>query len=168
MSLVTKRSVNIGYDSVDDARAMISRRQPFPRAGSTEQIFEPALGKLELDIMRLVWAADGEVAVRDVHEQLGGGRAYTTLMTTMDRLHRKGLLLRRKVGRAFAYKAATTAADLGQQIAAELLSGLLTQTRNPEGMLAAIVEAVWKVNASLVSDLEQIVSEKRRRLPGHL
>lgn len=146
---------------------MISRRRPFPRVESTEQLFEPALGKLELDIMRLVWTADAEISVRDACERLSGTRAYTTLMTTMDRLYRKGLLSRRKVGRAFLYSAASNPDDLGRRVGVELLTGLLMQAHNPERVLSAIVEAVWKVDASLVIDLERVVAEKRRQFAGH-
>lgn len=71
------------------------------------------LGPLESEIMRLVWEM-GEVQVDEVHRVLAAGReiAYTTVMTVMSRLHQKGLLTRRKSGRAYVYKAAVKREEL--------------------------------------------------------
>jgi predicted transcriptional regulator len=63
------------------------------------------LGPLEAVIMERLWASKGPMAVREVLEDLQRDRsvAYTTVMTVMDNLHRKGLLSRERVGRAFHY-----------------------------------------------------------------
>ena len=68
------------------------------------------LGPLERTIMDHLWAeADTEVTVRDVLASPVGRRsAYTTIMTTMDRLWRKGLLSRRKIGKAYFYRVRRT------------------------------------------------------------
>lgn len=65
------------------------------------------LGPLEAEILRLVWEG-GEVQVDDIHRLLAANReiAYTTVMTVMTRLAGRGLLERRKAGRAFLYRAA--------------------------------------------------------------
>jgi len=65
------------------------------------------LGPLEADVMRVVWEK-GEVQVEDVHRALLADRqiAYTTVMTVMTRLVRKGLLTRQRCGRAYLYRAA--------------------------------------------------------------
>lgn len=69
----------------------------------------PGLGSLEVKIMRIAWERGGRfVLVRDVLELLVGELAYTTVMTVMNRLHEKGLLQRRREGRAWSYRAATT------------------------------------------------------------
>lgn len=62
-------------------------------------------GELESAIMDVVWSADRPLVVREVRERLNYSRpvAYTTVMTVMDILHRKGLLRRRKCGRAWHY-----------------------------------------------------------------
>lgn len=66
------------------------------------------LGDLELEILDYVWAqgAEAEITVGDVHGALAARRdiAYTTVMTVMTRLARRGALSRRKVGRAFVYQ----------------------------------------------------------------
>jgi predicted transcriptional regulator len=65
---------------------------------------EPGLGPLESDVMAALWSR-GEATVREVHDVLRAKRpiAYTTVMTTMDRLHRKKLLVRTREGNAYRY-----------------------------------------------------------------
>jgi predicted transcriptional regulator len=62
-------------------------------------------GELEAAIMDVMWAAEGPCIVREVRERLDYGRpvAYTTVMTVMNILHRKGVLQRTKRGRAWQY-----------------------------------------------------------------
>lgn len=62
-------------------------------------------GELEMAIMDVMWAADSPCVVREVRERLRYGRpvAYTTVMTVMDILYRKGVLQRAKHGRAWRY-----------------------------------------------------------------
>lgn len=68
------------------------------------------LGTLESAVMRRLWAWDHEVTVREVVEDLQRERdlAYTTVMTVLDNLHRKGMVRRTKLGRAFRYAAVET------------------------------------------------------------
>ena len=61
-----------------------------------------ALGPLEIAVMETMWTR-GQGNVRDVIDWLGRPLAYTTVMTTLDRLYKKGLLERRKEERAFLY-----------------------------------------------------------------
>jgi predicted transcriptional regulator len=69
----------------------------------------PRLPELEGVVMEQIWAA-GESSVRDVmsalNESLDNGRAYTTYMTIMERLRKKGLLLRRRDGKTNHYRPA--------------------------------------------------------------
>ncbi|HZT74502.1 MAG TPA: BlaI/MecI/CopY family transcriptional regulator [Terriglobales bacterium] len=61
-----------------------------------------ALGALEAQVMEVLWA-QGEANVREVAQRLARPLAYTTVMTTLDRLYKKGLLERHKRDRAFQY-----------------------------------------------------------------
>src|SRR5690349_12791095 len=70
-----------------------------------------ALGTLERKVMEETWRL-GEVSVRDIHQAFDEQIAYTTLMTTLDRLFKKKLLNRRKDGRAFLYKAEVSSEEL--------------------------------------------------------
>jgi predicted transcriptional regulator len=63
-------------------------------------------GELENQVLDVVWGATGAVTPRQVHEELSSNRklAYTTVMTILVRLCKKGLLEREPAGRAFAYR----------------------------------------------------------------
>lgn len=82
------------------------------------------LGPLEAVVMERLWAHDRAMAVREVLEELERDRhvAYTTVMTVMDNLFRKGLLSRERVGRAYHYSPVQsrdehTAALMGEVLA---------------------------------------------------
>jgi predicted transcriptional regulator len=67
------------------------------------------LGPLERTLMDLIWDRDDHVTVRDLIDEPGiRGLAYTTVMTILDRLWQKGFVARRRVGRAYSYRARTT------------------------------------------------------------
>lgn len=123
-----------------------------------------ALGKLEREVMEIAWQR-AELSVKDLHAAFGGRIAYTTLMTTADRLHKKGLLNRRKEGRAFSYSPRVTREQFHDGIAKDVLDGLLSsETRGSEPVLACIVEAVSERDRALLDELERLVKEKRREL----
>src|SRR4029453_19205475 len=63
----------------------------------------PALGSLERRVLDSLWRREGFASVREVSEDFPDS-AYTTLMTTLDRLFRKGLLARERAGRASLYR----------------------------------------------------------------
>src|ERR1700689_1282587 len=73
-------------------------------AGSRHSILD--LAPLELECLSALWPM-GEGTVRDIHGRLTliRPRAYTTVLTIMDRLAQKGIVARRKVGRAYWYQA---------------------------------------------------------------
>src|SRR5581483_3017674 len=87
---------------------------------SSQQILENSLGALEREVMELAWSHD-EINVREAAERLTSPVAHTTVMTTMDRLYKKGLLSRRKVGRAFVYRATATRNEIEGAVANELV-----------------------------------------------
>ena len=65
------------------------------------------LGDLEAAVMDRIWRRNRPVLVRDILDDLNTDRtlAYTTVMTVMDKLHRKGWLRRQPQGRAYVYEA---------------------------------------------------------------
>src|SRR5262249_36221242 len=131
---------------------------------SSREIFEGSLGALEQDVMNIVWSA-GEVSVREACARLGTTIAYTTVMTTLDRLFKKRLLSRRKVGQAFVYRAVATRDEIEGAIAAELVDDLLRRHANePLPVLSSLVDAVSDRDLSLLDELERLVREKRRVL----
>jgi predicted transcriptional regulator len=80
-------------------------------------------GELESAIMDVMWAADRPFAVREVRERMSYARpvAYTTVMTVMDILYRKGVLCREKDGRAWRYWPAEAREDHDARLMAEVL-----------------------------------------------
>ncbi len=125
-----------------------------------------SLGKLEREIMEDVWKR-GETSVREVHAAFGERAAYTTLMTTLDRLYRKGLLNRRKEGRAFLYSPRVSRDEFERVVAKDIIEGLLRG--NPKGaepLLGCIVEAVSERDRDLLDELDRLVKAKRKELKG--
>lgn len=128
---------------------------------SSHQVLENGLGALERDVMAIAWRST-EISVRDACEQLGSAIAYTTVMTTMDRLFKKGLLARRKVGRAFVYSAAATRNEMEGAVATELVHSLLQRDSEPLPILSSLVDAVSDRDRALLDELERLIREKRR------
>jgi predicted transcriptional regulator len=123
------------------------------------------LGKLEQQVLDEVWRFGGEVSVRDVHRAFDERIAYTTLMTTLDRLFKKNLLNRRKDGRAFLYTAAMAREDFDQGIKADVIDGLLGQGADGiEPVLACIVDTVSERDLEFLDELDRLVQEKKREL----
>jgi predicted transcriptional regulator len=139
-------------------------RRPFLFWGfkSSHEILENGLGALEREVMGVVWE-HGEVNVRDVCARLGSAVAYTTVMTTLDRLFKKRLLSRQKVGRAFVYRAAATREELEGAVASELVQSLLQRPGGePLPILSSLVDAVSDRDRALLDELERLIREKRR------
>lgn len=89
-----------------------------------------SLGDLEAAVMEIVWVADNPVVVRDVLVKLTPERplAYTTVMTVMDNLFRKGVLRREKEGRAWMYAAVMSRGEYIAQLMREVLASADDQT----------------------------------------
>jgi BlaI family transcriptional regulator, penicillinase repressor len=119
------------------------------------------LGALESDVMDEVWRHGGELRVRDVHAAFQARLAYTTVMTTMDRLYKKGLLERRKDGRAFLYSARLTRQQFVLNAGVGLIRGLLESEGEPA--LSFLVDAVTERDRELLDRLERMVREKKRQ-----
>lgn len=120
-----------------------------------------ALGKLEREVMEEVWKRS-EANVRDVYAAFGERAAYTTVMTTLDRLYKKGLLERRKEGRAFLYSPRVSREEFEKGMAKDMIDGLLGHRAEP--VLACIVEAVSERDRDLLDELDRLVKQKRREL----
>jgi predicted transcriptional regulator len=123
-----------------------------------------SLGPLEKRTLEEVWRS-GEVSVRDVVETFKDEVAYTTIMTTLDRLYKKGYLERQKVDRAYVYKARHTRDELQRGITGDVITGLIdSATRNVEPVLACIVDAVSDKDRELLDELERLIKEKKESL----
>ncbi len=124
-------------------------------------------GTLEREVMTLVWRDGGEASVRDIHLALGEARAYTTVMTTLDRLHKKGLLVRRKSGRAFLYAPRVSREEFERGMAEDIFDGLLNRAAGEaEPLLACIVDTVGDHDRELLDELDRLVKRKKQELEG--
>jgi predicted transcriptional regulator len=142
----------------------VDRRFRFWGFKSSRQLVDSGLGALEREVMAIAWNTS-EISVRDVCRQLSSNIAYTTAMTTMDRLYKKGLLSRQKVGRAFIYRAAATRDEMENSVTTELVQSLLDHDgAQPLPILSSLVDAVSDCDRALLDDLERLIREKRRAI----
>ena len=123
-----------------------------------------ALGKLERAVLDETWKRR-EVSVRDIYLAFEERIAYTTLMTTLDRLFKKRLLERRKDGRAFFYSPAVSRDEFEHGIREDVIDGLLgAGAEGIRPVLACIVETVSENDRELLDELERLIKEKKREL----
>lgn len=132
--------------------------------GSARDPLRAALGRLERAVMDTVWAG-GDFSVRDVQAALGRPVAYTTVMTTLDRLFKKGLVARRREGRAFVYSAALERHEIEASMTAGLLDGVLSGGPGAaRPFLSNLVDVVGDSHDELLEELERLVRDKRETL----
>ena len=123
-----------------------------------------SLGRLEFDLMQILWSR-GECNVRDVVQRLDRQLAYTTVMTTLDRLYKKGLLDRRMPDRAFLYSARLSRQEWERRRAGSLVAGFLDGTRpSRELLLSSFLDAVGEHDVLLLNELEKKIRRKRKEL----
>jgi predicted transcriptional regulator len=123
-----------------------------------------ALGTLEFELMEILWS-NGASSVPDVVPRLSRPLAYTTVMTTLDRLFKKGLLDRYKSDRAFVYSPSFSRQEWERRRAGNLVAGFLSGP-NPsrELLLSCLLDAVGEHDASLLDDLEKKIRTRRKEL----
>jgi predicted transcriptional regulator len=121
------------------------------------------LGHLETEVMEIVWGGT-EFAVKDVQVLLARPVAYTTVMTTLDRLFKKRYVLRRREGRAFVYTAALAKHEFEVNVTSGLLKDLLSGSNAATPLLSNLVDAVADQDNRLLDELERLVRDKRQRL----
>ena len=96
------------------------------------------LGELESEVMTRVWDWQRPCTVREVHEDLSRDRkiAYTTVLTVLDNLHKKGLVTREPVGRAYYYQSVGTR----EEHTADLIAVILEHSQDRPASLLKFVE----------------------------
>jgi len=121
------------------------------------------LGPFERQVLQALWAR-GSSTVRELLADGQIRQAYTTVMTTMDRLYKKGLLDRVAEGRAFRYTPRHTAEELQRVAALEGIRQLLGSGDTSSLPLSYLVEALSAHDAQLLDELQRLVERKRREL----
>jgi predicted transcriptional regulator len=126
-----------------------------------KRTWEP-LGALEARVMEVAWRC-APVTAREVCDRLTGKqeRAYTTIMTTLDRLHRKRLLSREKDGIAWRYSPTVSRDEFETALAGDLAAGILQD--HGDVALSAFVDAAAKVDEALLDRLKLLIEQRRNR-----
>jgi predicted transcriptional regulator len=137
--------------------------RPQTDAAETLRTRGSVLGPLETRLLELLWAQRHPATVRHIRRALPE-LAYTTIMTTLDRLYRKGLLLRDKDGRAFTYAARYTRAELVSEVISGHVADLLGAAEEGTLLLSTLVRAVGQADAALLDQLDALVQAERLRL----
>lgn len=116
------------------------------------------LGTLEQLVMDVIWQ-QGCVTVRCVYVALSEQRdiAYTTVMTTMDRLTKKGLLERTKIGKAYEYQAIHSEQQLCTSTTQAMIDMLVT--RYGDLAIAQFVDTVDRIDAKKFAALKKMVND---------
>jgi predicted transcriptional regulator len=123
---------------------------------------DDVIGPLERRVLDWLWARSASASVRDLQPDFPT-TAYTTLMTTLDRLHRKGLLERIKAGRAFQYRPRFSREELASEIARQSIERLLGAGAGGwRPVLSALVETVSQRDKTVLDELERLIREHRK------
>jgi len=121
------------------------------------------LGPLEMAVLDVLWQA-GPQRVTSVHERVGVPRRLThnTIHSTLERLVRKRLAMRRREGRAYEYRAVVSRAEWIARAMSAVLDAVPGD--DPAHMLAGFVELAERSGMTTLEELERIVAERRRAL----
>jgi predicted transcriptional regulator len=126
------------------------------------------LGEREREVLSVLWA-EGSATVQQVSLRLRSSLAYTTVMTTLDRLFKKGLLVREKRDRAFLYTPAITSDDLEHNRASALVHRFFSgSAANNDVLLSCLVNAVQSYDTDLLNQLEEKVRIARQQITTDL
>lgn len=113
------------------------------------------LGALEAAVMERLWHSPEPVSVRDVFESMAQDReiAYTTVLTVLDNLHKKELVQRAKVARAWQYSPRVSRDEYTSGVLSDAVAGAPNRG-------SAILRLVETLNPSELSDLKAFLNEQ--------
>jgi len=121
------------------------------------------LGKLESELMELIWYR-GEISVRALCDVIGSRLAYTTVMTTLDRLYKKKILSRKKVGKAFYYAPVLSREQYRDRQTQHILNVVLQESSSRDAVLSCFIDVVSESDRKMLDKLDELVKAKRRAL----
>src|SRR3972149_2191660 len=119
------------------------------------------VGDIEKPVMDVLWDRD-EVTGREVFEEVSRGRplAFTTILTVLDRLLKKGLIRRTKRGRLFVYTAAMSRNDFVRQVSHEVLQGIMDISASSAA--TSFVDILYKTSPEEIERLSKLIEERKR------
>ncbi len=135
---------------------LLSRRVDVPSSSSP-----PVLGDLELAVLEELWRV-GDSDAKAVHARLAEPRgiALNTVQSTLERLHRKGVLDRRKVSHAYVYAAKLTREALVRHLLESTVERIAAG--NGDTLVAAFVDLAARVDAAQLERMAEIIARHRR------
>jgi predicted transcriptional regulator len=110
-------------------------------------------GGLEREVLAALAVAGDPMSATQVLAELGGALAYTTVMTTLARLHAKGVLTRQMSGRAYLYAVAGDPKNVQACLAAHRMRRVLDSRQDRAGVLARFVADLSAEDEQLLADL---------------
>jgi predicted transcriptional regulator len=156
-------------------RFIQAEKTQLPEAGTASQVLNSILmtqkrrkindgltrpiGILEMEVLEILWQ-NGESSVQTVTSALGQGRAYTTLLATLSRLHAKGFVVRHIRGRAFLYSAAFSRAEWDRRRTRDFLANFGSR----EFLATCLVDAIAQYGEGTLASLEEKIRLKRSDL----
>lgn len=121
-------------------------------------------GPLEWRVLEALWAHGQAASVRDLQPRFAD-IAYTTVMTTLDRLHRKGVLVRTKQGRAFFYTPHHSRVELESSLAAGAMRDAIHRDEAAlRPLMSFFVDTVGETDREMLKELESLVRARRAQL----
>jgi predicted transcriptional regulator len=122
----------------------------------------PTLGALEIAVLRQIWASPGPLDAWEVLAGVGKRRiSLSTVQSTLERLHRKALLVRIKVRRAYRYSPAVSQARLIGLLINDLSQRLAEGEFEP--VISGFVELVGDAKPELLAQLRTEAAEQQRK-----
>lgn len=116
------------------------------------------LGALESEIMEAVWEL-GDTCVQGVCDRLGPQHNYKTIMTVMNRLVQKRVLVRRKVSKAYTYSPVQPRDQFVNSVSRSVIGSLLSDF-GPAAM-AQFVDVVGELGPEELAELDRLIHQKR-------
>ena len=122
----------------------------------------PELGALELQALKCLWSATQPLDARTVHAALAARSiSLSTVQATLERLHRKGLLARIKVGRAYLYSASVSRESLIGALIRNVANRLADGELEP--VISGFVELVGDSDPKLLDELQASAAKTRNK-----
>jgi predicted transcriptional regulator len=120
------------------------------------------LGELEIAVLEYLWSA-GAMEAKGVHKAIGTQRriSLNTIQSTLERLYRKKLLSRDKVGHAYVYASTVRREELMAQLIDQVVN-VLSEGKSHD-LLSAFVDFAARVDEHSLDCLEQLIAERRRQ-----
>ncbi|OGW13862.1 MAG: hypothetical protein A2035_06495 [Nitrospirae bacterium GWA2_42_11] len=119
------------------------------------------LGDLEKSVMDVLWEMS-EATGREVFEEIEKKKpvAFTTVLTVMDRLLKKGLIKRIKKGGLYVYKTTLSKDDFVKQVSEEVLQGILDISASSAA--TSFVDILYKTSPDEIERLSKLIEERKK------